>query len=135
MTSAERAAYLARFTYPDAYDASFPRPVPFLPKVPAPREVGVMYHAPDASGVDYALFRRTTHDFLDFDATFARYPIYDLLPNAMKPSKEDWDYARDADSVEARKVRCLFCRARFGGRNAKAMWERHAREHWEKGGE
>jgi len=36
---------------------------------------------------------------------------------------------------EAHKVCCLVGRARFGGRNAKAMSERHAREHWERGEE
>ena len=135
MTPARRAAYLARYTYADMRDISFHSTGPLLTKIPSPYEMAVIFHAPDAPGVDYSLFRKSTHDFLDFDATFTFYPTYCLLPAAMKPSKVDWDDTRDADQEEANKVRCLFCRARFGGRNAKAMWERHAREHWDKGGE
>ena len=134
MPSAQRAAYIARFTYAGMRDTSV-HSSPLLPKVPSSHDVGVIFHAPDAPGVDYSLFRKTTHNFLDFDTTFALYPTYCLLPVEMKPSKDDWDDTREADQDDACKVRCLFCRARFGGRNAKAMWERHAREHWDKGGE
>lgn len=135
MTAAQRPAYIARYAYADMRDASFHSPGPLLPKIPSPHEAAVIFHAPDAPGVDYGLFRKATHDFLDFDATFALYPTYCLLPATMKPTREDWDDTRDVDQEEGRKVRCLFCRSRFGGRNAKAMWERHAREHWDKGGE
>lgn len=135
MTAAQRAACLARYTYADMRETSSHSFGPLLPKIPSPHENAVVFHAPDAPDVNYDLFRKTTHDFLDFDATFAFYPTYCLLPVEMKPSKDDWDDTRDADQEDARKVRCLFCRARFGGRNAKAMWERHAREHWDKGGE
>lgn len=134
MTPAQRAAYVARYTYADMRDTSFHSPGPLLPKIPSLYEAAVIFHTPDAPGVDYTLFRKATHDFLDFDTTFTLYPTYCSLPAEMKPSKDDWDDTRDADQDEARKVRCLFCRARFGGRNAKAMWERHAREHWDKGG-
>lgn len=135
MTPAQRAAYITRYTYADMRDMLFHSSGPLLPKVPSLHETAVIFHAPDAPGVDYGLFRKGTHDFLDFDTTFTLYPTYCLLPVEMKPTKDDWDDTRDADQEEARKVRCLFCRARFGGRNAKAMWERHAREHWDKGGE
>ena len=134
ITPAQRAAFLARFTYADMRDTSSNIMGPLLPKIPSPYETGVIFHAPNAPGVDYTLIRKATHDFLDFDATFAIYPTYCLLPIAMKPNKGDWDDTRDTEQDEARKVRCLFCRARFGGRNAKAMWERHSREHWDKGG-
>ena len=134
MTPAQRAAYVARYTYADMRDTSVHSPGPLLPKIPSLYETAVIFHAPDAPGVDYDLFRKATHDFLDFDTTFTLYATYCLLPPAIKPSKDDWDDTRDADQDDARKVRCLFCRARFGGRNAKAMWERHAREHWDKGG-
>lgn len=134
MTPAQRAAYLARYNYADMRDMTSHSAGTLLPKIPSPYEMAVIFHAPDAPAVDYALFRKSTHEFLDFDATFAFYPTYCLLPAAMKPSKVDWDDTRDADQEDASKVRCLFCRARFGGRNAKAMWERHAREHWDKGG-
>jgi hypothetical protein len=134
MTPAQRAAYIARYTYADMRDTSLHSPGPLLPKIPSTHEAAIIFHSPDTPGVDYLLFRKATHDFLDFDAAFTFYPTYCLLPAEMKPSKEDWDDTRDADQDEARKVRCLFCRARFGGRNAKAMWERHAREHWDKGG-
>lgn len=135
MTSAQRAAYIARYTYADMQDTSVHPAGPLLPKIPSSHETAVTFHAPDAPGVDYSLFRKATHDFLEFDATFDLYPTYCLLPAAMKPIREDWDGTRDADQDEGRKVRCLFCRSRFGGRNAKAMWERHAREHWDKGGQ
>jgi hypothetical protein len=134
MTPAQRAAYLDGYTYADMRDTSFHSPGPLLPKIPSQYETAVIFHDPDAPGVDYTLLRKATHDFLDFDTTFTLYPTYCLLPAAMKPSKDDWDDTRDTDQDDARKVRCLFCRARFGGRNAKAMWERHAREHWDKGG-
>jgi len=135
MTPAQRTAYIAQYTYADMRETSVHAPGRLLPKIPSPHETAVHFYAPNAPGVDYSLFRKTTHNFLDFDATFELYPTYPLLPVAMKPSKEDWDETRDADQEEGQKVRCLFCRSRFGGRNAKAMWERHAKEHWEKGGE
>jgi len=134
MEPAQRAAYITRFTYADMRDMSLHNPGPLLPKIPSPHETAVIFYAPDAPGADYTLVRKATHNFLDFDATFTLYATYCLLPAVMKPNKDDWDDTRDADQDDARKVRCLFCRARFGGRNAKAMWERHAREHWDKGG-
>ena len=48
----------------------------------------------------------TTHDFLDFDAIFALYPTYCLLPAAMKPSRTDWENTTTTER-DARKVRCF----------------------------
>ena len=53
MTPAQRAAYLARYTYVDMRDTSSPTVGPLLPKIPSPYETGVIFHAPNAPGVDY----------------------------------------------------------------------------------
>ena len=97
-----------------------------LPKISSPYETAVMFHAPDAPGVDYTLSRVATHDLLDFGATFALYPTYCLPPAAMKPSKGD---------RRGRPAKSLFVLPWLAWlRNAKTMWERHTREHWDKGG-
>ena len=57
MTPAQRAAYLARYTYVDMRDTSSPTVGPLLPKIPFPYETGVIFHAPNAPGVDYTPFR------------------------------------------------------------------------------
>ncbi|KAG8786103.1 hypothetical protein FRB91_008258 [Serendipita sp. 411] len=102
-----------------------------LAKKPAPNELGVVFHLPSSPDVNYDTFFQTTHDFLDLTEVLTLYPSFIDLPLNLRPSKFRYDATKNSDDLNLR-VRCLFCRGRFGGKNAKAIWERHVKEHWPK---
>lgn len=105
-----------------------------LPKKPNPNEEGIVYHSPDEPGLNYDLFFSTTHDFLDVDGTVALYPSFVNLPIHLRPSRTRYDATKRNPDSEQYRIRCICCRAQFGGPNAKAMWERHVKDHWPKQG-
>lgn len=102
-----------------------------LPKRPCASETGVVFHSPAISSVSYDTFFQTTHDFLDLSQALRMFPFFVDLPMELRPSKARYDATKNSDDLMLR-VRCLFCRGRFGGKNAKAIWERHVKEHWPK---
>ena len=104
-----------------------------LAKKPYYNEIGVVFHSPAESSVTYDTFFQTTHDFLDVASTLHMFPTFVDLPLNLRPSKVRYDATKQSEDLMLR-VRCLFCRGRFGGKNAKAIWERHVKEHWPKQG-
>lgn len=102
-----------------------------LPKRPSISEAGVNFHSPATTGINYDFFFQTTHEFLDLPQTLRLYPMFIDLPLEFRPSKARYDATKNSEDLMLR-VRCLFCRGRFGGKNAKAIWERHVKEHWPK---
>ncbi|KAG8824656.1 Rho GTPase protein rac1 [Serendipita sp. 399] len=102
-----------------------------LAKKPASNELGVVFHSPSDPNVNYDTIFQTTHDFLDLAEALTMYPSFIDLPLSLRPSKLRYDATKNSDDLSLR-VRCLFCRGRFGGKNAKAIWERHVKEHWPK---
>jgi hypothetical protein len=105
-----------------------------LAKMPYLNEDGVLFHSPAVPSVTYNTIFQTTHDFLELGITLHMYPTFVDLPLHLRPSKARYDATKQSEDQSLR-VRCLFCRGRFGGKNAKAIWERHVKEHWPKQGE
>ncbi|CAG8620789.1 5949_t:CDS:2 [Acaulospora colombiana] len=105
-----------------------------LAKKPTTAEPGVIFHSPRDSSVTYDLFFQTTHDFLDISTALQMFPMFIDLPLGLRPSKCHYDATKNNPEDLMLRVRCLFCRGRFGGKNAKAIWERHVKEHWPKAG-
>jgi hypothetical protein len=105
-----------------------------LAKKPSAQEQGVIFHSPRDPSVTYDIFFQTTHDFLDISAALQMFPLFIDLPLGLRPSKAHYDATKNNPEDLTLRVRCLFCRGRFGGKNAKAIWERHVKEHWPKAG-
>jgi hypothetical protein len=127
----ERAVFLQEFDYVDMR-SRLTRVE--LAKKPHFNEEGVLFHSPTDTSVSYDTVFQTTHDFLDLNTTLLLYPLFVDLPSHLRPSKARYDATKQSED-QALRVRCLFCRGRFGGKNAKAIWERHVKEHWPKQGE
>ncbi|KIM34395.1 hypothetical protein M408DRAFT_325802 [Serendipita vermifera MAFF 305830] len=127
-SSPPRAAYLERFDY---IEMRCKMTRTELPKKPHPNEIGIVFHSPAEPYVTYDTFFQTTHDFLDVSSTLHVFPTFVDLPLHLRPSKVRYDATKQSEDLMLR-VRCLFCRGRFGGKNAKAIWERHVKEHWPK---
>lgn len=131
LPSPNRAAFVAQYDYVEMKLHGSRDQRDELAKKPFPGEPGVIYHSPSNPNVTYDTIFQTTHDFIDLAETIRYYPTFVDLPLELRPSKTRYDATKNSDDLMLR-VRCLFCRGRFGGKNAKAIWERHVKEHWPK---
>lgn len=106
-----------------------------LAKKPAPNEPLVVFYDPADPTVSYeSTIAGTTHDFLDIQATVNLYPTFVDFPQEQRPSRSRYELTRLNPNDAALKLRCPFCRGNYGGVNAKAIWERHVKDHWPKPG-
>lgn len=131
-TSASRTAALSGFDY---VNMRCNRTGMDLGKKPNVGDPWVVFHPPNALSVTYDTFFGTTHDFLDLTLTLQLYPSFVDLPLGLRPSKARYEATKANTADPSLKVRCLFCRGRFGGINSKAIWERHVKDHWPKEGQ
>lgn len=131
-TSASRTAALGAFDYANM---RCNRTGVDLGKKPNLGDPWVVFHSPTALGVTYDTFFGTTHDFLDLNVTLQLFPSFVDLPLGLRPSKARYEATKANATDPSLKVRCLFCRGRFGGTNSKAIWERHVKDHWPKEGQ
>lgn len=127
MADAQRIEFLSQFCGAEMKNKETGKE---LDKEPKPDEFGVRFLKPTEDMIYRHCFFQNTHDFLDVLETAALWPDFADVPLYLRPGQQEYDDTKADNKNNAFKVRCAWCRARFAGENAKALWERHAKAHW-----